>query len=268
VDDNATNRLIVREALEPCGALASEAEDGHQALAAIRDAALRGEPFRLVLLDKRMPDLDGFDVVERLRDQDGKLHTTVIMLTSENRAGDIARARQLGLAGYLLKPIKRAELLETIARLGGTPLPGAEAPAAPPPPTPTEAGRPLRVLLVEDSADNRLLIQVYLKGLSFQVDDAEDGQEAVERFQAARYDLVLMDMLMPVMDGLEATRAIRNWEQAQGCIPTPIIALTANVIARDVQRCLDAGCTAHLAKPIKKAALLRAIAQHAPGERP
>src|SRR5205814_6747735 len=102
-----------------------------------------------------------------------------------------------------------------------------------------------------------------LKAPRYRVDVAEHGQAGVERFRAGEYDLVLMDMLMPVMDGLEATRAIRAWERAQGRPPTPVVALTANALDADVQRCLQAGCSGHVAKPVKRATLLQAIAQHA-----
>jgi len=120
----------------------------------------------------------------------------------------------------------------------------------------------LKLLLVEDSADSRLLVESYLKTLPYVIDIAENGQIAVEKFQAGCYDLVFMDIHMPVLDGYRATRAIRAWEQAQGRAPTPIIALTANVLPEEVQKSVEAGCTAHLAKPIKKSALLSAIAEH------
>jgi CheY-like chemotaxis protein len=136
--------------------------------------------------------------------------------------------------------------------------PGAADPAADP-----AAQRPLRILLVEDSPDNRALIQFYLKREPCRLDVAENGQRGVEQFTVGDYDLVLMDMQMPVMDGAAATRAIRAWERAHHRPPTPVLALTANVLAADVQACLDAGCTSHIAKPVKKPVLLEAIARHA-----
>jgi CheY-like chemotaxis protein len=119
------------------------------------------------------------------------------------------------------------------------------------------------VLLVDDSADNRMLIQAYLRKLPYQVDTAEDGMTGFTKVREHMYDVVLMDMLMPVMDGLEATQAIRAWERSEGRTPTPVVALTANAMDDDVRRCLDAGCDAHVAKPVKKAAVLASIAQYA-----
>jgi len=126
-----------------------------------------------------------------------------------------------------------------------------------------ENHRALRILLVEDFADNRMLIQAYLKGASHWIDIAENGKAGVEKYISSKYDLVLMDMQMPVMDGYTATREIRTWEIANGVSPTPVIALTANALKEDAQRSFDAGCTAHLTKPIKKASLLEAIREHA-----
>jgi CheY-like chemotaxis protein len=264
-DDNATNRLILRQFLTRHGAFVVEAQDGLEALAAMQTARERGQPFRLLLLDGRMPGLDGFEVATRLRDEVGVLDETVVMLTSDTRAGDVARARQLGLAAYLVKPIKRADLLRTIAGLAAAPAatPSADAPASPAQTEIIAAERPLRVLLVDDSPDNRMLIQAYLKKLPYQIDTAEDGLAGFTKVREHEYDVVLMDMLMPVMDGLEATQAIRAWERAEGRQATPVVALTANAMDDDVRRCLDAGCDAHVAKPVKKAALLESIARYA-----
>ena len=118
---------------------------------------------------------------------------------------------------------------------------------------------PLNILLVDDSMDNRLLVHAYLKHTSYRLDDAENGAIAVTKLKAGNYDLVLMDMQMPVMDGLEATRTIRAWEQAQGLSRTPILALTASALDEDVRRALEAGVDLHLSKPIRKAVLKAAI---------
>jgi CheY-like chemotaxis protein len=121
----------------------------------------------------------------------------------------------------------------------------------------------MQLLLVDDSPGNRDIVRAYLKQFPFELDIAENGQEGLEKFREGVYDLVLMDMLMPVMDGLEATREIRSWELAQGRTRTPIVALTANVMSGDVEQCQAAGCDGHLAKPLKKAALLEAIGTYA-----
>ena len=265
VDDNATNRLILREMLTAWGAVVTEAAGGENGLATLERARNAGTPFHLVLLDCRMPAMDGFQVAEAIRDTATPLGTTIMMLTSDARGGDMTRARALGMAAYLVKPVKRAELLKAIAsafdRAGAAAPEHAQAPGL----DLAEDARPLKILLVDDSADNRLLVLAYLKRHPYQIESAEDGLIAVEKFKGDRFDLVLMDMQMPVMDGYAATGAIRQWEKDRGVTPTPVIALTAHALKEDAQKSLDAGCSGHLTKPIKKTALLKAIAEHTKG---
>jgi len=265
IDDNAANRMILQDTLTQCWGIDTTAvASGPQGLAELRLAKEQGAPYRLVLLDRHMPGMDGFSVAEEVvgkKELDGP---TILMLTSDNRGGDLARARELGLARYLFKPIKQEDLLDAIrAALGHK----EEATSAPPPTRESRSTdaerRPLRILLAEDMADNQVLVQAYLKQTPHRLDCAENGAVAVERFTRGQYDLVLMDVQMPVMDGLEATRTIRNWERRYGRRPVPVLALTAHAMREDVQRSLDAGCNAHITKPLRKAALLEAIAQHA-----
>jgi CheY-like chemotaxis protein len=157
-----------------------------------------------------------------------------------------------------MKPIKRSELLEVIRSAKGRPRKELDVQA----PSAQTSGeqRPIRILLVEDSEDNRLLIQAYLKTLPHALDIAENGEIAVLKFQNGRYDVVLMDMQMPVMDGYTATRTIRAWEQEKQRTMTPIIALTAYALKDDERKSIEAGCSAHLTKPIKKGLLLEKIA--------
>jgi CheY-like chemotaxis protein len=259
----------------------TEADGGAAGLAALRAAGAAGAPYDLLLLDQQMPDLDGLQLVARVRaeapdgapgDAGAAVARAILMLSSDQRVGDAARARALGITRYLVKPVRRAALLATIvttlrqhaAPPGARPAPAAAAPApplaggaaAPPPPR-------QRLLLVDDSADNRRLVQLYLRHLPYDLDTAADGRAGVDAFTGGIYDLVLMDVHMPVMNGLEATRAIRAWEGAQGRLPTPVVALTASAMAEDVRQALAAGCDAHLAKPLKKAILLAALARHA-----
>jgi PAS domain S-box-containing protein len=267
VDNNATNRLILHEMLSGWKARVTEAGGGEDALAHLRRAQEAGDPFQLVLLDGRMPDMDGFQVAEAVQRQPDLMNLTMIMLTSEARGGDRARAKSLGLARYLTKPVKRVELLTAIsdAMKASLPaLPGQQAStqlleASTAEPADSAAMSPLSILLVEDISDNRLLMQAYLKRTPYRLDIAENGDIACGKFKGGRYDLVLMDMQMPVMDGYDATRAIRQWEQEQGRPPTPIIALTAHALKGDEKKSLDAGCTAHLTKPIRKPTLFAAI---------
>ena len=134
--------------------------------------------------------------------------------------------------------------------------------AASPRATPALGASPLRILLVEDAEENREVIAMFLEGGRYQIDPAENGAVGVERFREGRYDLVLMDMQMPIMDGYQATVAIRQWECERGHPATPIVALTANAFPEDMELALGAGCTAHIAKPVRKAALIKAIAEY------
>ncbi len=256
VDDNGTNRLIVRRALEARGMRVEEAADGESAIEAFRAARAEGRPYDALLLDCRMPGMDGFTVAETLRREGGDV-ATMMMLTSSNLSTHLKRAQAIGLGAYLVKPVKQQDLLRGVAGLIGErqrEAPGGAAPEERP-----EAARGKRILLVEDTADNRLLIRAYLKRTPHQLDEAENGEVAVRKFRENDYDLVLMDVQMPVMDGYAATRAIRAWEREQGRGPTPIVALTAHAIKEHTERSLEAGCTAHLTKPIKKATLLAKI---------
>jgi len=260
IDDNATNRLLLREMLAGWGMVVTEAEDGLAGLGALQQAAAAASPFDLVLLDCRMPGMDGFDVADHIRQDDSYRGMTVMMLTSDNRAGDITKASEHGISGYLVKPIKRNDLKNMIyvsmAKTGPAPKSPGDGPALP-----AADGRSLHILLVDDSEDNRLLIASYLKKSSHTIDIAENGAIALQKFTAGTYDLVLMDMQMPVMDGYTATREIRKWEKETGVVETPVVALTAYALKDDTRKSLAAGCNAHLTKPIKKAKLLEALAE-------
>jgi two-component system, sensor histidine kinase and response regulator len=259
-DDNETNRLILNEALSSWGALITEVSDGTSALLELqKDHAT--EPYRLVLLDCRMPDLSGFEVVQKCMEMSTLDGTTVIVLTSDSRSADIAKSYKLGLGGYLVKPIRRSDLHKAISIAMNRPNGLGSTVAAE---RVLQREEPsLKILLVEDSSDNALLIRSYLKKELCEIDHAENGQAAFERFQGGHYQLVLMDMHMPVMDGYTATQHIRQWERRYGQQPIPILALTAFGMKEEEQKSLNAGCTAHLVKPIRKATLLAAIAQYA-----
>ena len=262
VDDNATNRMILEEMLSAWGATATQVQDGYQALAELDRARRAESPYRLVLLDRHMPGMDGFEVAEHIRKDMSMSDLTIIMLTSDNRKDDVTRSQELGISRYLVKPVKRSELLQVISSSMNLVQAGAtgKAPVAKPTPA-AEDQRELRILLVEDSDDNRLLIQSYLKKTPYQIDVAENGQIAVGKFMAGHYDIVLMDMQMPVMDGYTATREIRKWEAEMGVAPTPVVALTAYALNEDEPKSYDAGCTVHMTKPVKKAALMETISE-------
>jgi signal transduction histidine kinase/DNA-binding response OmpR family regulator len=259
IDDNAANRLVLGAMLRRWGVAVSEAESGEGGLAELRRAGAAGTPYQLLLLDVRMPGLDGFQVADSIRATPDVAGLTVMMLTSEARAGDARRCRELGMATYLVKPVKRSELLAAITAALGLPAAPAEQRPGTPAPAAGPAPHGLRILLVEDSADNRVLVLTSLKGGPHQIDVAENGQVAVEKFCATRYDLVLMDVEMPVMDGYAATRAIRQWERAHALPPTPVVALTAYARDEDVEKSREAGCTGHLAKPLRRALLIETV---------
>ncbi len=264
VDDNQINRLIAREMMTSCGAEVGEAECGEQALAAVHQACNSGRPFQIILLDMRMPGMDGLEVARRVRDDHLPVEPLILMLSSDDLKPQIERLREFALDAYLVKPITRKEVFEAIYRVlkdsnreGVKPMPQRQAPQLANNATDDPPQR--RVLVAEDSPDNRLVIAAYLRKEPYEIDFAENGRITVERFRAQSYDLVLMDIQMPQMDGLEATRLIRQWESEHDLGHTPIIALTASVLQEDVKKALAAGCDQHLSKPIKKGILIEAM---------
>jgi PAS domain S-box-containing protein len=267
VDDNSTNRTVVREMLAAQGAVVSEASSGLAGLTALANAERSGTPFHLLVLDYHMPGMDGLEMVRRIRQNPRWGDLAVMMLSSIELNAPLTRMKELGLQHYAVKPIKRRELLEAVAAaLASAGLRAPRPPAARAregeraAPAELALDRPLRILLAEDSADNRLLIERYLSQTPYQLDVAMDGAAAVARFKAARYDLVLMDIQMPLLDGYGAVEMIRRWEREQGMVRTPIIALTASALDDAVRRALAVGCDLHVSKPVRKATLLRSIA--------
>jgi two-component system sensor histidine kinase/response regulator len=187
----------------------------------------------------------------------------LLMLTSDDLKLDLARVGQLGLDAYLVKPMRRRELFDAIAaaiarRNGDQRLAGAK-PAASAEGALNAHRRALRVLLTDDSGDNRLLVRTFLKHSGVRIDEAENGLIAVEKAQAERYDIILMDIQMPIMDGLEAMRLIRRHERQEGLARVPIIALTASALESDVYHTIEAGADFHVSKPVKKATLIAVI---------
>jgi PAS domain S-box-containing protein len=260
VDDHATNRLILQETLTAWRAQVTDVADGAAALAALHRAYESARPYELVFLDCRMPDMDGFQVVEKIREANLADGLTIVMLTSEHWADDIARTYDLKLGGYLIKPIRRSDLLQTISIVlargkGIQPagLPELSRPSLAP------STNKLRILLVEDSPDNQVLIRSYLKPTSHRLDVADNGEIALGKFKAGQYDLILMDMQMPVLNGYDTTRAIRAWEREHDLPRTQIIALTALALKEESAKIFEAGCDAHMTKPIKRATLLEVL---------
>jgi len=279
VEDDPNTRATLGELLQEAGAMVEEAADCAAALAKSDYARPSTIPYNVLLVDWRMAGIDGIESVRRLAAScNGDAPIPIVLMTTadalrpapENPGGnpDLKAAPE---CRYLVKPIKRADLLRTVMEVTGkrsehlaTNVNGADAGssaygingnAA----TAMMDSPPMRILLADDSHDNRMLIEAYLKKTHHTVDHAEDGSVAVEKVKLNHYDLVLMDIQMPVMDGYTAVRTIRAWEHAQGTARMPIIALTASALDESVRRSLEAGCDAHVSKPVRKATLFETI---------
>jgi signal transduction histidine kinase/DNA-binding response OmpR family regulator len=248
VDDNATNRRVLDGMLNGWGICTTSVEGARAALEAIELTKQNGQPFSLVLVDGQMPAMDGFALAEQMRRDLGMLTATIMMLTSVTHLDDAAHCRALGISAYLVKPIGQRDLLLAILQVLNN------APAAKDQPlvngdATQERPNGRRVLLVEDTAVNQTLATRLLEKRGYFVTLAANGREAVEGFEKNRFDLVLMDIQMPEMDGFEATAAIRALEQLSG-EHVPIIAMTAHALKGDKERCLAAGMDGYVSKPI------------------
>ena len=248
VDDNATARRIVREALAHAGAPASEATSVDEGLAAVGAAHDAGTPFDIVILDHMMPDRDGFDFVRALREDPRLPSVRVLMVTSAALPGGAQRARAEGIAGYLAKPLSRAELINALTLLVAGARPDGPERRLLTRETIARKGRHARILLAEDNPVNQQVALVLLNKRGHHVMAVPDGEKAVEAARTQAFDMVLMDIQMPVMDGLEATREIRKFMSPQ---ELPIIALTAHAFAEERERSRVAGMNDFLAKPFK-----------------
>ena len=257
VDDNLTNCRVLTEMLTRWGIAAESVRDGHAALDALSAARNLGDSFRLLLLDGEMPGMDGFALASRLEMRHDATDPAVMMLTSAGRLGDAARCRSLGVSAYLVKPVRQRELLDAICHVVNRSL------VAPPQPLVTrhslrEDRHRLRVLLVEDNLVNRILALKLLEKRGFIVETADNGQIALDRLDSSPFDVVLMDVQMPVLDGLEATRLLRLREASSGH-RTPVIAMTAHAMREDEARCYEAGMDAYVSKPIRPAEMFACI---------
>jgi PAS domain S-box-containing protein len=263
VDDNRTNRRILAAMLGRWEMKSTLVEGGEQALAELFAASEAGDPYRLLLTDMNMPRMVGIDLVERIRQRPELATATIMMLTSAGHRVNAARCRELGIAAYLLKPVRQSELREAITRLLGFHEQGRPIPLI----TQSlrqDAQRPmafLRVLVAEDNPVNQQLIVRLLEKRGHSVQVAINGQEAFQAMNKERFDLVLMDVQMPEMGGLEATAAIRESEK-HSALHTPIIALTANAMHGDREKCLAIGMDGYLTKPIRQRELDKLLESH------
>jgi CheY-like chemotaxis protein len=258
VDDNATNRRILEEILTNWGMVPTVVDGGEAGLRALDLAVHGGTPFGLVLVDDQMPGMDGFQLAERIKGNSKRRTSTIMMLSSVVNPGQTARCAELGVAAHLTKPIRQAVLLDAIlAILDKT---NAHARRASLLERDTDRGerRTLRVLVAEDNPVNQVLMVRILEKHGHLVVIAEDGRAALAAVAAGPFDVALMDVQMPELDGFQVTAAIREQERGTGR-HLPIIALTAHAMRGDRERCLSAGMDGYLAKPIHAADLYRTL---------
>ena len=257
-DDNATNRSLLVQMLRNWNMQPTAVASGAQALTELERAAASGQPYALALLDVQMPEMDGFELVQHIRQHPQYVAATVMMLTSEGQRGHAARCRELGIASYLMKPISQSELLDAIMTALGEP--GQPRTALITRHSLREARRKLHLLLAEDNAVNQTLAVRLLQKLGHTVTVAHNGAEALQHWQTSpgEFDAILMDVDMPVMNGYETTQRIRALEQERG-VPDatriPIVAMTAHAMQGARETCLRHGMDAYLAKPIDTEAL-------------
>jgi CheY-like chemotaxis protein len=258
VDDNATNRRILERTLTNWHMAPTVVANGWEGLTAMERAKADGKPFALILIDVQMPGMDGFSLVEHIQRSPSLAGPTIMMLSSGGEPGEVARGRQLGVAAYLTKPAQEADLLDCLLASMGMRSPRSHEPSSIPAPVRSSGPRRLRILLAEDNPVNQKLAVRLLEKRGHVVVAAGNGRQALAAFAQEHFDVVLMDVQMPEMDGFEATAAIRDEEKTTGA-HVPIIAMTAHAMKGDEERCLRAGMDGYVSKPIDAQSLFRAI---------
>ena len=271
VDDNATNRLVVAEQLASWGVRHEEAENAVNAIAWMHAARAAGDPFRIMITDLQMPGTDGESLGKAIKADPELRDTHLIMMSSLVMRGDAKRLKAIGFSAYLTKPVKQSQFYDCLATVLG----GAVAPARTPEPnlvtrhTLNETRRHMiRILLAEDNLTNQKVALGILAKLGFGADIANNGREAIQALEVVPYDIVLMDVQMPEMDGFEATRVIRSGKTSVLNPTIPIIAITAHAMKGDHERCLEAGMDDYISKPIAPQALADVIEKWAENARP
>ena len=266
VDDNEVNRRIFHEQLTRWNMNPTTVDGGQAALEALLAASEAGTPFALVLLDANMPDLDGFGVAAQMAARPELADATIMMLTSSGEYGDAGRCRELGISAYLTKPVRQAELLTQICRVLEHSVKGPAAVAAVAVRAPEAEIRPAKILLAEDNLVNQRVAVGLLTRRGHTVTVANNGREALEMLARESFDLVLMDVQMPEMGGLEATAAIREREATEGG-HTRIIAMTAHAMTGDRDRCITAGMDGYVSKPVNPKLLFEVVEEGSAGVR-
>jgi CheY-like chemotaxis protein len=253
VDDNARCREVCAELLAQHGLQASAAADAPAALAALQRAAQAGTPFRLAIVDAAMPQFDGWELAEKIRADAVHDDCAIIVLTPASQAGIPERCRRLAGVAFLTKPAKHAEMIEAIAAaLGGRRTESSVGDAV------LQTIRRLEILLAEDGPVNQEVAVGLLEMRGHRVEVANNGREALAALERRQFDVVLMDLEMPDMDGLEATAMIRSREAVQGG-HIPIVAMTAHAVKGFRDRCLEAGMDDYITKPLRPAEMFKAV---------
>ncbi|HEX9778396.1 MAG TPA: response regulator [Geopsychrobacteraceae bacterium] len=264
IDDNETNRRILTEMLASWGMVPNAAAGGREGIERLRTAATAGKPFRLLLLDERMPEMDGFEVAEKIRSDDTLPEMNIMMLSSGDVPAAAARCSQAGIATYLIKPLRQSELFDTLMEtFDRQAIREPELfPAATDHLSPAPGGA--CILLAEDNRINQALARTLLEKRGWTVQTAANGDEAVAAWRQGGIDLILMDVQMPEVDGFQATRLIRE-EERNLAVRTPIIGLTAHAMKGDREACLEAGMDEYVPKPVRAEALYAAVEHWLPG---
>jgi CheY-like chemotaxis protein/HPt (histidine-containing phosphotransfer) domain-containing protein len=267
VDDSPTNREILTAQLNSWGMRSEETSNGPEALLALARAKDAGDPFAAVILDMQMPGMDGEDLARVIKSDEALAHTILVLMTSIGQRGDARHMEELGFAGYLVKPARQSDLFDCLAAV----LAGAAAAQPVRPIVTRHAIREmrrgaLRILLAEDNVTNQQVAIGILRKLGLQADAVTNGAEAIAALESIPYDLVLMDVQMPKMDGLEATAHIRDPQSAVQNHGIPIVAMTAHAMQGDRERCLEAGMNDYVTKPVSPQALADALARWLPGD--
>ncbi len=263
VDDNATNRRILHQVLSQWHMRPTTLESGMAALATMAHAYHIGNPFPLILVDAQMPEMDGFELIQRIKASPDFSSSTIMMLSSAGQRGDAQRCREMGVASYLTKPVRQRELLEAMLIAMGS-AEEARAPALTTRHSLRERRQKLCILVAEDNPVNQRVAVRVLERHGQTVVVANHGLEALQKLEEQEFDVVLMDVQMPTMDGIEATAAIRRKERVTGR-HIPIVALTAHAMKGDRERCLAAGMDSYVSKPVQAKELFAVIEEVVPG---
>jgi signal transduction histidine kinase/CheY-like chemotaxis protein len=269
VDDNATNREVLRAQLGAWGVRSEEVPDGPAALQALYEARNGGDPFRAAILDMQMPDMDGATLARAIKADTDLKDIYLVLLSSMGQRDDIRKMEEIGFSSYLTKPVRQSDLFDCLAAVlaGQNMWQAMSSPVLRANRYPVLNQMTGRILLAEDNITNQNVAVGILKKMGLRAEAVADGEEAVKALETIHYDLVLMDVQMPVMDGLEATRRIRDSRSAVKNHRIPVIAMTAGVMQNDREQCLNAGMNDYVAKPVSPHALAEVLGKWLPKEK-